>query len=53
MLFLLRKGLNYYQIAREMGTSYGAAKQAGRRVYVKLGVDNRVQAALFDGVVIQ
>jgi DNA-binding NarL/FixJ family response regulator len=48
VLFLLRKGLNYNKIAREMGISAMAARMSGRRLYNKLGVDNRVQAALYD-----
>ena len=45
---LIRRGWNFKRIGDELHCTEVAARGAAKRVYDKLGVDNRVQAALFD-----
>ena len=44
-LSLLARGLKYYQIADELSRSFDAINKRIQRIYRKMGVNNRHQAA--------
>jgi DNA-binding NarL/FixJ family response regulator len=43
---LVARGLSNREVARKLGISYGTAKLHVHRIYKKLGVKNKVSAAL-------